>query len=153
MALLLDASGTLTPSCEKAHVSYALFLRERVSHLVIDFSYAPKRAEDNASVRERKAREALRYFPGGDEAAARELLQGMTLTNLLTLSVDDENGCRGAAHRHAPEQRLWIGSREASPGFTPGPLPKGRLVLTLSIHAVASETCSYSLIVRTEEET
>lgn len=58
------------------------------------------------------------------------------IRNLLTLSLFDPYGFRGAGHRHAPEQTITIGARDATPGFLPGPLTPGRWTIELDLHAV-----------------
>ncbi|HEU5316697.1 MAG TPA: CehA/McbA family metallohydrolase [Chloroflexota bacterium] len=56
--------------------------------------------------------------------------------NLVTLSLFDPHGFRGAGHRHAPEQRVVVGRREATPGFVAGPLTPGTWTVELDLHAV-----------------
>ena len=68
----------------------------------------------------------LRYAPS----------QIARIRNLVTVSVFDPAGFRGAGHRHAPEQEITIGRRAASPGFLPGPLTTGRWTIELDLHAV-----------------
>ncbi len=79
-------------------------------------------------------------LPGGTRALTIRLrfspAQVTRLRNLVTVSLFDPHGFRGAAHRHAPEQELTVSLREASPGFLPGPLPAGLWTLELDLHAV-----------------
>jgi predicted metal-dependent phosphoesterase TrpH len=56
--------------------------------------------------------------------------------NLVTLSLFDPNGFRGAGPRHAPEQTVVIGRREATPGFAAGPIVPGTWLVELDLHAV-----------------
>ena len=58
------------------------------------------------------------------------------IRNLVTLSLFDQNGFRGAGHRHAPEQVVTVGRRQATPGFIAGPLTAGRWTVELDLHAV-----------------
>ena len=46
--------------------------------------------------------------------------------NLVTLSLDDPAGYRGAAHRRATEQCHRLTAESASPGFLPGELRPGQ---------------------------
>jgi hypothetical protein len=79
-----------------------------------------------------------------DEALRTE--GALPLLNLLTISIDDAGGSyRGAAHRHAPSQRLRIGTSHASPGLVAGALPVGTWTLTLSAHTVVSDYCDVSV--------
>ncbi|MGI8422756.1 MAG: CehA/McbA family metallohydrolase [Chloroflexota bacterium] len=68
----------------------------------------------------------LRYWP--DQVAR--------IRNLVTLSLYDAQGFRGAGHRHAPTQTVAVGRREATPGFIPGPINPGRWTVALDLHAV-----------------
>jgi len=62
--------------------------------------------------------------------------------NMLTLTVLDANGFRGAGHRHAPEldgratHHVDIGMTAATPGYTPGPLPAGRWNIVIDTHSI-----------------
>ena len=56
--------------------------------------------------------------------------------NLLTLTVLDPHGFRGAAHRHAPGETIQIGEESASPGFIPGPLPAGEWTVRVDTHLI-----------------
>jgi hypothetical protein len=58
------------------------------------------------------------------------------LRNLLTISLFDPRGFRGAGHRHAPRQEIELGPSGATPGFLPGPIPPGEWLLEVDCHAV-----------------
>lgn len=74
----------------------------------------------------RAIRIALRFTPA----------RSGKLRNLVTLTVFDPHGFRGAAHRHDPAQQVTIGRDTATPGFLPGPLAPGDWVIELDLHAV-----------------
>ncbi len=59
-----------------------------------------------------------------------------SLRNLVTLTVFDPDGFRGAAHRHDPDQRVVISRKEASPGFLRGTIQAGTWTVELDLHAV-----------------
>jgi len=61
--------------------------------------------------------------------------------------MDDPRGYRGAAHRHTPEQEHRLRNADASPGFWPGPIHAGRWRITVSVHAVVTDLCTYELLV------
>jgi len=70
--------------------------------------------------------------------------------NLLTLSLFDPHGFRGAGHRHAPAQEIVVGPAEATPGFLAGPVMAGRWLLEIDCHAVLdspSQGVDYGLLV------
>jgi hypothetical protein len=56
--------------------------------------------------------------------------------NLLTISLFDPRGFRGAGHRHSPRQEIEVGLAGATPGFLPGPVEPGEWLLEIDCHAV-----------------
>lgn len=56
--------------------------------------------------------------------------------SLLTLSLFDPRGFRGAAHRYAPMQTIRLGPHAATPGFLAGPVPPGEWMVEVDIHCV-----------------
>jgi hypothetical protein len=58
------------------------------------------------------------------------------IRNLLTLSLFDPRGFRGAGHRHAPQQEIVIARHEATPGFLPGDLEAGEWLVEIDCHCV-----------------
>jgi len=56
--------------------------------------------------------------------------------NLLTLTLFDPAGFRGAGHRHAPRQEVLVAPDRATPGFVPGPLSPGPWTVELDCHCV-----------------
>ncbi|MBM7566395.1 hypothetical protein [Paenibacillus sacheonensis] len=150
--LVLDAEGRVQPVCSKTHIAYSFHLDQPGGKLWIDFAYEPKNLEDREQSRARIAAGVENYT----EPAQRELVMDrwesfLPLKNLITVSVDDPARHRGAGHRHDPEQLLLIGAEEASPGFVRGELPEGLWRVTLSLHAIVTESCSYRLRIHHEE--
>ncbi|MCG8606923.1 CehA/McbA family metallohydrolase, partial [bacterium] len=58
------------------------------------------------------------------------------IANMLTLTVFDPNGFRGAGHRGGASHRVRIGPVMASPGYIPGPLPDGEWTVQLDTHRI-----------------
>jgi hypothetical protein len=56
--------------------------------------------------------------------------------SLLTLSLFDPRGFRGAGHRYAPRQAIRVEPHRATPGFLAGPLPAGEWMLEVDVHCV-----------------
>lgn len=74
-------------------------------------------------------------------------LQG--LSNLLTLTLFDPHGFRGAGHRSGAEHRVRITPTEATTGYIPGPLPSGEWTVEIDAHRVMpGEPLHYALEVR-----
>jgi hypothetical protein len=58
------------------------------------------------------------------------------VNNLLTLTVLDPAGFRGAAHRHAEVTEIVIQDNAASPGFFPGPVQPGEWTMLVDTHMI-----------------
>ena len=146
MELLLDVMGQVKPICSKSHISYWFELPEDTEKLYIDFAYSPKILEDRAKTKS-LIETAIRKFisPELQVQYLEKWNSYLPLKNLLTISVDDPNQNRGAAHRHAPEQQLYIEELDASPGLVSGHLVPGQWRITISLHAVVTDICDYSL--------
>jgi hypothetical protein len=143
---LLLAEGKVTPSCSKSHLIYVVHLNRTCRKLHVEFSYEPKKLEDRGKAKTLIQEGIQRYMAAEDrEAYTKKWESFHPLSNLLTLSFDDENGFRGAAHRHDPVQHLIIDAEAASPGLIAGPIPRGQLRITISLHCVVTEECRYRL--------
>ena len=59
--------------------------------------------------------------------------------NLLTLSLFDPRGFRGAGHRGESNQQINISSDVATPGFLPGPIDPGRWTVELHAHEILND--------------
>jgi hypothetical protein len=56
--------------------------------------------------------------------------------SLVTLQVFEGDSCRGAAHRFAPRQEIWIGGAQATPGFFARPVRPGEGTVEVDVHCV-----------------
>jgi hypothetical protein len=145
MELLLDVKGQVQPICSKSHISYWFELPEGAERLNIQFAYSPKTLDDEGKAKPLIETAIRQYIsPELQTQYLEKWNTYMPLKNLLTISVDDPDQNRGAAHRHAPEQQLNISKLDASPGLVPGNLVPGQWRVTISLHAVVTE-CEYSL--------
>jgi hypothetical protein len=152
-SLLLDVQGQVTPACSKSHITYKFHWNKAGGKMVIHFAYEPKNLED-AELSKSLIYESIDKFraPGGRDIVQAEWKSFLPLKNLITISVDDPKRHRGAGHRHDPEQLLHIAANDASPGLISGILPLGMWEVTLSLHAIVTEQCLYSLKIWREEE-
>lgn len=145
MKTLLAVEGKLTPCCSKTNITYSFALPYDTERLDIFFSYSPKILDDLEKARELIA-ECIEL--GGDKYKETDLNKWKSilhLKNLLTVSIDDSKGFRGSAHRHNPMQHHFITAEAATEGFISGPVEKGLWRVTISVHAVITESCSYKL--------
>jgi hypothetical protein len=68
------------------------------------------------------------------------------IRNLLTLTLFDPAGFRGAGHRGGNEHVVTIDADNTTPGYAPGPLPSGRWTVQIDTHMVLpGEPCRYQL--------
>lgn len=151
--LLVNAKGVVTPECSRTHIAYRFFLGRAGGRLEIRFAYTPKNLEDEAKAKELIERALEEYTEDGYREQAKSKWQShLPLKNLMTVSVDDPHRHRGAAHRPDPQQRLFISDGQASPGLVGGALPAGMWEVTLSLHAIVTDSCEYLLQIWQEEE-
>lgn len=72
--------------------------------------------------------------------------QGMT--NMLTLTLFDTAGFRGAGHRGGNRHVVQLTPTAATPGYVPGPLPAGEWNAQIDTHMIMpGEPCQYTLTV------
>ena len=58
------------------------------------------------------------------------------ISNLLTLTVFDPDGFRGAGHRDGDSHQVRLSATEATPGYLPGPLPLGEWIVQIDAHMI-----------------
>ncbi|MRN51666.1 hypothetical protein [Paenibacillus monticola] len=149
---LLDIRSTIIPADRHVHLVHRFALPQGISKLVITFAYSPKKLEDMTRINELVVSAVERYVEADSRMAAYGNPDYGLLHNLLTVSLDDPAGFRGAAHRPSPEQKIFLAESEATPGFLAGPLPSGLWELTISLHEIVTDTCQFHLQVQSEEE-
>ncbi|QDP41761.1 CehA/McbA family metallohydrolase [Radiobacillus deserti] len=148
MRTLLETRAELTKASMQSHTTYMFYVPEDVEHIMIDFSFDPPHLQDESKALE-IVRETLRYYELEDETRIDEqALNYLPVKNLLTISIDDPDGFRGARHAHLPKQNVRIGETESSPGMLNRRNPSGLWSITISAHAIVSDICTYTLIVR-----
>jgi len=70
------------------------------------------------------------------------------IRNLLTLTIFDPDGFRGAGHRGGNSHQVHIGASSATPGYLAGPLPAGEWIIEIDTHMIVpGEPLRYSLSV------
>lgn len=102
---LLQTTEILTDRQAKQHLSHTFLLPDGATELAVQFTYGPSHVEGQ---------------PG---------------RNLLSLSLFDPNGSRGAGHNRA-DNSIRLNAAYATPGYVPGPLPPGRWQLVVDSHMV-----------------
>ncbi len=73
------------------------------------------------------------------------------IRNLLTLTLFDPTGFRGAGHRGGTEHTVEIDAGNAAPGYAPGPLTAGPWTVQIDTHMILpGEPCHYQLDISAE---
>lgn len=148
MDIILEQFITLTPEDLNKHIIHECILNKEYKKLNVIFEYSPKYLEDEEKQREIIFSTIDKYSIGKEnEEAKNNWKQYKGIKNNITVSVDDENGFRGMAHRRDQNQNHIISENESSPGFTIGKIPAGLFKVTVSIHALVTEQCNYKVAV------
>ncbi len=140
--VVLDERRTIGPDASRTHIRFPFVLESGPARLEVTFSYDPRELSDERRTRE-LVETGMRAYGELEEPAS-----GITLRNLLTLSLDGPSGFRGCAHRHLLSGPVLLSREAATPGFIPGPLEAGRWLATISVHSVVTERCAFTLRVR-----
>ncbi len=163
--LLLERQLTLTPADHATHRRLDFDVPPECVELRFDLAYAPKRLpapESHELATAALERQASQLSGELDRTPLVEVWRDWWLerlraqpefqiANLVTITLDDAAGAfRGANHRQAAEQRLFVRADAASPGLTPGPLPAGTWTVTVSAHTLVSPSCVYSIQIGAE---
>ncbi|MEC0126975.1 hypothetical protein [Paenibacillus pabuli] len=150
---LLDLQGYASPEDSKTHIRIPFELDEGCGKLNLRLQYAPKTLENREkAIQLLKNSYDLYILPENREYAMENAGRHLPLKNLMTLSLDDARGYRGACHRQDELQELFVSEREASPGLMAGELVPGSWSVTLSLHSIVTDTCDYHLQIWTTEE-
>lgn len=144
--MMIDIRTDVTPEHSRTHVRYRFKLDKPAQALRIGFEYSPKLLEDEERAR-RLLEDSFELYilPEQIKLAKERIDRMLPLSNLMTISVDDPDGYRGACHRHNPNQVFVLSEHEASPGLMKGKIGAGEWTITVSIHSIVSENCSYHL--------
>jgi hypothetical protein len=77
-----------------------------------------------------------------------EPASGFDLPHMLTLTLFDPQGFRGAGHRDGASHHVILGATSATPGYLPGPMPEGRWIVEIDAHRISpGEPVHYRLAV------
>ena len=139
--ILLEKKGVITPDMDKTNIAFSFDVPDGVSALNMDFSYSPKTLDDESAA-VRLISSALEQYLGTDHG--KDPRDFLPVKNLITVSVDDPLGYRGAAHRQPNEQHIVIGRAETSPGFTKGAVSSGTWRVVLNVHCCVCDA-AYNL--------
>jgi hypothetical protein len=142
---LVDTEGRIGPEASKTHISFTFTLGDGTDALELSFGYEPKVLDDDERAKLLIEEGLAAYGEPGAIVGSEDWKDHAPVSNLLTLSLDDPEGFRGSGHRGAHRQTIRLSETAATPGFLAGPLPAGLWKATISVHLVASGSCTYRL--------
>lgn len=131
--ILLEKTGIVTPKDDKTNIFFDFAVPSGIKKIVIDYNYSPKTVENKADAIALIEKKIKQYGAGG---APEDYLP---VKNLITLSLNDENGYRGAAHRQADTQHHEICKNYAAAGFIKGKIESGKWQIALNVHCCACD--------------
>lgn len=133
---VLRQDFTMYHNSHQTHTTYAFETPPGVASMVIRFHYDPIRVTDYQSLERSLIKEGLDTAIIDDETQFR---------NLLTLSLNDPSGFRGAHHYFNQNQSIDLSEDAASLGFLAGTIEAGRWEVIVSHHGLFSETVKGSI--------
>lgn len=145
---ILEKNGVITPEMDKTNIEFEFDVPTGVSSFGIDFSYSPKTLENEDEALRLVSAALEKYFGRDNGKEPRDFLP---VNNLITISLDDPAGYRGAAHRQPNEQHIVIDEKNSSPGFSNRKVPAGKWRVMLNIHCCVCNV-NYNLKISGGEE-
>ncbi|MGQ4668076.1 CehA/McbA family metallohydrolase [Metabacillus halosaccharovorans] len=137
--ILFEIQSTISRKSTQSHLTHTFFVPEHPDAVYIDFSFDPPHQTDSIE-NKRMIEEALQYY---ESEGAK--LEDCPIRNLLTLSLDDPDGFRGARHYHSPVQQVIVHEENSTPGFLNKGNRAGLWSVTVSVHALVTECCHIKL--------
>ncbi len=138
--VLFEIQSTITRSSTQAHIKHTFFVPEQTDAVYIDFAFDPSQVND-PSENEQIIQEAHDFYEIARSGAGQE----EPVLNVLTLSIDDPEGFRGARHYHSPVQQMIIRKMGSTPGVLNKDNQAGLWSVTVSTHALVTKTCQFSV--------
>lgn len=142
---VFEKSGEITPNDDKTNIIISFDVPENIEKMSIDYAYSPKIAENTEKAIDIINDALEKYSASGDPQ------EYLPVKNLITLSLDDSLGYRGAAHRQAECQHHEISNDFASPGFVKGEICTGKWQIMLNVHCCVCNV-SYDIKISGEEK-
>ena len=138
--VLFEIQSTITRRSTQSHIKHTFFVPEQTHTVYIDFSFDPPHMIDLVE-NERIIQEAHDFY-GVTHSRSKKV---EPVRNLLTLSVDDPEGFRGSRHYHSPVQQMAIRPSGSTPGVLNKANRAGLWSVTVSIHALVTEACQFTV--------
>lgn len=146
--IIFEKSGIVLPEQDKTNIPLEFTVPEGIKKLIIDYNYSPKTLDDKEKAYKRLEKSIEKYLGSEYNAKPEDF---MPVKNLITLSLDENEKYRGAAHRQADKQHHEINENYASPGFLKGKIHGGKWNLMLNVHCCACKV-NYHITITGEAE-
>ena len=143
---ILSFKGKINEEDSKTNISHKFIVSEGAEKLVIRFSYFPKDVE-NTPLAMKHIEEGLKRY----KERSNNPSEFLPISNLLTLSFDENGKYRGACHRHPNEQTIIISEKNSTPGIINKPLESGEWAAVLNVHFAGCEI-EYSIEIEEEKQ-
>ncbi|MGG3574008.1 CehA/McbA family metallohydrolase [Bacillus gobiensis] len=144
--ILFETTSEISSNSSQSHLKHTFFVPKETTNLTVQFHFEPAQLDDN-ELGQKIIEESFHYYELETENAAKRTLHDFPIKNLLTLSIDDPDGFRGAHHCHKPTQRMTVSETNSSPGILNKQNSPGLWSVTVSTHAVVTEKCRFTLSV------
>lgn len=128
-------------SAHQSHIQYIVDVPEDVESIHIHFNYGPILEKEVNALRRALNKEGL---------SPDQLEEDEGFRNLLTLSVNDSKGFRGAHHYFNDQQEIILSDKDSSLGFIDREVMAGRYEIIVSAHGLFSDFIEGSIRVEIE---
>lgn len=136
MDILMEYHAVFRPEDWRQNILLPFDVPKQYDRLAVRLYYGPKEVRDPAVIRPQIEECVRRYWPEGARLSETDMQEYECLFNFVTLSLDCGAEYVGCAHRHPPEQTIFVSEREASPGFAPRAVTPGLWRVVLHVQAV-----------------
>lgn len=138
--ILFEIQSTISKKSTQSHLKHTFFIPDLTEEVYVDFSFDPSQ-QMNSNENTRIIEDAFNYYESGPPKTFEPI------RNMLTLSIDDPDGFRGARHYHSPIQHVVVNESNSTPGYLNKKNPSGLWSITVSIHALVTDHCHFNLSV------
>ena len=129
MSLIFEETKTLTPNDTKTNVPLQFYVAEELEKMEIEY------IDDGFE----------KYAPEPYRKGYKPWYEYLPVKNLLTVSLDSPDGYIGCAHRQDSRQTHIISETESSRGFIKTRLPSGLYRITINVHALVTDECTFNI--------
>lgn len=145
MDRLLHQAFSFFPQDERKNIPLSFQVQSDYECLVIRLRYGPKFVRNPEIIQPKIQKCVETYFPENLRLTKEDMKEFRQLLNFVTLSLDKDGVYVGCAHRHSPEQTIFISKAGSSWGFAPVSDGKGAWRIILHIQAVVAGRVDYQL--------